>query len=331
MTYGWYYQEGLAAVHYSFVSGLAAFLVEQSPHPCRLDLYLSISWRSIRLKDVPFAACFSVSTRFSLLRVRLGSWILPLRSSWLWRDLLDAGWRSVDGPRDAWDRLDMAERQMVVDRCKESNVKIWDSQPKKNVTGMHDQFCCGGIGLRICMLTVIMSGKIFKCPVCKDQFTSRSSRGLRSHLSATSCGRILDERNAPVTGKRKKPESVTKKAEVCAASPPPSIPEEPIFPPDPPLPASDFAPSGWPHHQSDAESLLKMSRMKVIPNHLLGVVTALSLWIILMLVPRLKVLEKAKLHLKGLEERSRSEEKSVGTFQILRGMGTCTMVDDVRG
>lgn len=57
-------------------------------------------------------------------------------------------------------------------------------------------------------------------------------------LSATSCGRILDERNAPVTGKRKKPESVTKKAE-----PSPSIPEEPIFPPDPPSPASNFAPS----------------------------------------------------------------------------------------
>ncbi|KAK0226864.1 hypothetical protein EDD85DRAFT_958654 [Armillaria nabsnona] len=88
-----------------------------------------------------------------------------------------------------------------------------------------------------------MSGKIFKCPVCKDQFTSRSSRGLRSHLSATSCSRILDERNAPVTGKRKKPESLTKKAEEHATSPSPSIPEEPIFPPDPPSPAFNFTPS----------------------------------------------------------------------------------------
>ncbi len=33
---------------------------------------------------------------------------------------------------------------------------------------------------------------------------------------------------------------------------------------------------GQPHHQSDAESLLKTLRMKVIPNHLLGVMTALS-------------------------------------------------------
>ncbi|KAK0458645.1 uncharacterized protein EV420DRAFT_1642987 [Desarmillaria tabescens] len=88
-----------------------------------------------------------------------------------------------------------------------------------------------------------MSGKIFKCPVCKDQFTSRSSRGLRSHLSATSCGHILDERNAPVTGKRKKPQSATKQAEEHTTSPSLSIPEEPTFPPDPPSPASDFAPS----------------------------------------------------------------------------------------
>lgn len=63
-------------------------------------------------------------------------------------------------------------------------------------------------------------------------------------LSATSCGHILDERNAPVTGKRKKLESVTKKAEERTASPSPLIPEEPIFPPDPPLPASNFVPSG---------------------------------------------------------------------------------------
>ncbi len=88
-----------------------------------------------------------------------------------------------------------------------------------------------------------MSGKIFKCPVCKDQFTSRSSRGLCLHLSATSCGRILDKQNAPVTGKRKKPESLTKKAEEHVTSPSPSIHEEPIFPPDPPSPASNFAPS----------------------------------------------------------------------------------------
>ncbi|PBK90600.1 hypothetical protein ARMGADRAFT_1032586 [Armillaria gallica] len=46
--------------------------------------------------------------------------------------------------------------------------------------------------------------------------------------------------------------------------------------------------------------------------------TALSLWIILMLVPRLKVLEKAKLCLKGLEERSRSEEKRVSQADIDR-------------